>query len=137
MSDVLGSLSSYATGLVGFGGICALTKGVIDLKKPDILDKRVAKAEIVGGSIAILFTILKGSSYLLDSTVFSNKKIVILNEEDFLNSKFSIFNSSTNTQAFLNFIIAGTVVPISFCTTCLCTWVPLIICLSPYNQANQ
>lgn len=50
--------SSLVTSLVGVAGACALTKGWLDLKNPKV-NQKLAKAEILAGSISLTFTALK------------------------------------------------------------------------------
>lgn len=110
------SVSLYAAGLAGIGGGVAFAKGFTDLKNPEI-DKKIAKAEIIGGGIALTLSALKISSYLID---FAYSPNIILNEEDFFNSKIYLFNSDAFTEHLLNSLIILTLTPLSFFCTNVC-----------------
>lgn len=119
MSGIDRSLTFYATGLIGIGGAFALAKGIKDLINPKIINKRIAKAEVVAGSIALLYTALKIVSYADDFSFFPDKRTIIIDEDDF--NKKLLNSNNSYIQTAINSIFAGAIIPSIFCG-CTCSF---------------
>lgn len=111
----MSSLSVYATSFAGIGGAFTLAKGVKDFINPEIIDKRIAKAEIVAGSILLTYTALN-IVFLNDGPFSSYKKTIIVNEEDFLGNKKFLIDSNSYIQTVISSIFIGAFIPV-VCTT--------------------